>query len=144
MNKPQYINWSKKFSIGNENVDNDHKKLFEIHNDLVDLVSENCSRKEFARILSEMTDYVLNHFKKEEAYMRELNFPDYDEHRKRHDEYSYQVAMYNYQLSGPNPPEPIKIIAFIKNWWTNHIVTFDMEYENFKNQTKAKAKYSSF
>jgi hemerythrin-like metal-binding protein len=143
MNKPEYIHWSEKFSVGNENVDNDHKKLLEIHNDLVDLVSKSCSSDEFARILSEMTDYVLHHFKKEEAYMKAFNYPDYDAHRKHHDEYSYQVAMFNYQLTGPNPPDPHEIISFIKEWWTNHIAKSDIKYEQYKTELKSAAKYSS-
>jgi hemerythrin-like metal-binding protein len=144
MNKPEYIKWSEQFSIGNENVDNDHKKLFEIHNDLVDLALGKCSRDEFARILSMMTDYVLKHFKKEEAYMNAFSYPDYERHRKLHEEYSYKVAMYNFELSGSNPPDPFEIILFIKKWWTNHVIKVDRKYEDYKTRVSSTAGYSSF
>jgi hemerythrin-like metal-binding protein len=62
------ISWEK-LSIDNPEIDNEHKRLFEIYNDLVDLIEYKKSREDFAKILSMMTDYSLMHFKKEEKYM---------------------------------------------------------------------------
>ena len=61
------MNWTTELSIGNKNIDEDHRQLIEIYNDLVDFITMNQSREEFAVILSKMTDYTLKHFKKEIA-----------------------------------------------------------------------------
>ena len=137
------IEWSNNLSIGNTNIDDDHKKLFEIYNNLIDLIELNKSRKEFAEILSKMTDYALKHFKKEEIYMHEFSYPKLAEHQKYHRDYKYKVAMYNVDLLGTNPPRPEEIINFLKKWWLNHIMNSDVEYENYKKEIKSDTKYST-
>ena len=136
--------WRNELSIGNVNIDNDHKKLLEVYRDLVDLIELNRSREEFAKILSKMTDYTLKHFKKEEAYMQEFVYPKLEEHKKYHSDYTYKVAMYNVDLFSNNPPEPKEIIKFLEKWWENHIMNNDVDYENYKEKILSDAEYSTF
>lgn len=137
--------WTNEFSIGNEDVDYDHNKLLDIFNDLVELIEYKIEykkdRQEFAKILTKMTDYSLNHFKKEEEYMRKMSYPLLSEHKNYHRDYVYIVAMYNVDLLSINPPEPKDIIAFLEKWWTNHILTHDDKYEKYKNEIESVATY---
>ena len=64
MDKTKKMTLWDQISIGNPEIDLDHKELFEIYNDLVDLIEFKKSRDEFAGILSKMTNYSLMHFKK--------------------------------------------------------------------------------
>jgi len=138
------MNWTTELSIGNKNIDEDHRQLIEIYNDLVDFITMNQSREEFAVILSKMTDYTLKHFKKEIAYMEEFKYPKVEEHRQYHKDYTYKVAMYNVDLLGSNPPDPQEIIEFLEKWWRNHILNVDMHYENYKEELGLDAEYSEF
>ncbi len=128
--------WTNKLSIGNINIDNDHKRLLEVYNDLVDLIELNGNREEFAKILSKMTDYSLKHFEKEENYMQEFAYPKLTEHKQYHRNYIYKVAMYNVDLLSSNPPKPIEIIKFLEKWWINHIMNIDADYENYKRKNE--------
>lgn len=133
--------WTDEFSIGNENIDNEHKKLIGIINDLVDLVELNGSRLKFAEILSNMTDYVLIHLKKEEKYIKKIGYPKLKEHIQEHRDYSYKIAMFNVTLLSSNPPDPKDIIEYLEKWWEDHILNFDMDYENYKNSIGSDVKY---
>lgn len=130
-----------KLSIDNPEIDKDHKKLLEVYNDLVDLIEFKKSREEFARILSMMTDYSLIHFKREEKYMELLSYPKIGEHIVLHRNYIYKVAIYNTNLLSPNPPNPQKIIKFLNDWWLNHILEIDSDYEKFKKENKLNVSY---
>lgn len=132
--------WTADMSIGNNNVDKDHQKLIKIYNDLLDLRNQGYDSNEFSRILSEMTDYTMFHFKKEETYMTSFSYPESRNHRNEHVQMIYQVAMYNYELhnDGVNPDE---ILEFLKNWWTNHIRVHDEAYEKFKKENSVDAEY---
>jgi len=141
---PSKVVWNKSLSIGNNNIDNDHKKLIEIYNDLVDLIEKKWNSEEFAKILSKMTDYSLKHFKKEEFYMSKFDYPKLEEHQQYHKEFIYKIAMYNVELMGNNKPNPREILLFIQNWWLFHILNIDNEYETFRNKTESQATYSSF
>ncbi|MHC1690311.1 MAG: bacteriohemerythrin [Bacteroidales bacterium] len=135
------IIWTNELSIGNIIIDNEHKKLISVIDDLVDLVELNGSREKFAEILSKMTDYVLIHLRKEEKYMMKFGYPKLKEHIQYHRDYNYKVAVYNIELLGSNPPDPKEIIEYLEEWWENHILNFDMDYEKYKNSIGSDVKY---
>jgi len=141
MDKKEKIIWTDKFSIGDSKIDSEHKKLIEIINDLIALVELNKSHEEFAIILSKMTDYSLFHFKKEEDFMRRFAYPDLIKHHNYHRDYIYKVAMFNFELSSNNPPNPSDIILFLEMWWKNHILTIDKDYEAYKNKIQTDVTY---
>ncbi|MDD3721449.1 MAG: hemerythrin family protein [Lutibacter sp.] len=141
MDNVKKIVWTNKLSIGNPVVDYDHNKLLDIFNNLVELIENKKNDQEFAKILSKMTDYSLNHFKKEEEYMRKMSYPLLDEHKSYHRDYIYKVAMFNVDLSNNNPPDPKEITAFLEEWWTNHILIHDNKYEKYKNKTQSVSTY---
>ncbi len=136
--------WTDDLSIGNVRIDNDHKKLLEAYDDLVDLIDHDGSNEDFAKILSKMTDYVFKHLKNEEKYMEEFGYPKLKEHQQFHRDYNYKVAMYNFDLLKSNPPNPHEIIEYIREWWMNHILKHDMDYENYKRSIDSDASYNSF
>lgn len=133
--------WTDALSIGNITVDEDHKKLFDIYNELVDLIELNKNREEFAKILSEMTDYARTHFRKEENYMKAFSYPGISDHIKFHHKYVRKVAMYNFHFTSPNPPDPFEIITFIGRWWADHILYCDLKYENYRKREQPNANY---
>ncbi len=141
MENVKKIVWTHELSIGNEDIDNDHNKLLDIFNDLVELIEYKKDRQEFAKILTKLTDYSLNHFKKEEEYMRKMDYPFLSEHKNYHRDFIYKVAMYNVNLLKTNPPDPKEIISFLEEWWTNHILIHDFDYEHFKNKIQSNLTY---
>lgn len=141
MSSLEKIEWSDGLSIGNANIDKDHKKLITIYNELVDLVEQQQSREDFARILSGMTDYALLHFKKEEKYMKDFSYPGFAEHLQLHMEYIYRVSMFNIELHRYSTTDPNDVIHFIEQWWVNHIMDNDKEYEKYKQSIHSDAYY---
>jgi hemerythrin len=144
MSSLEKIEWSESLSIGNLSVDKDHKKLIDIYNALVDLVEFKKSKNEFSRILSEMTDYSLLHFKKEEAYMKAFKYPEVSAHIQSHMAYIYKVSMFNIELSRFSTVDPKEVIEFLEKWWVNHIIEKDTEYEKYRKSIKSNEAYKSF
>jgi hemerythrin len=135
------IIWSDEFSLGNPSVDKDHKRLVEICNHLIDFIKQGGRSNEFAEILSEMTDYTLSHFEKEEKYMEKMSYPKFEQHREQHKNYIYKVAKLNYELMSNDHLKPEEIISFLKKWWENHILIQDKEYELYKIESGLKVEY---
>ncbi|VAW23610.1 hypothetical protein MNBD_BACTEROID01-1700 [hydrothermal vent metagenome] len=133
--------WTEELSIGNADIDIDHKKLIDIYNDLVEFVRFKKGHEEFAKILSKMTDYSLVHFKREEQYMQKMSYPKLAEHEKSHKNYVFKVAIYNVDLLGINPPDPNDIIKFLGKWWITHILKSDKDYEDYRNEIQADVTY---
>jgi hemerythrin len=144
MEKLERIRWNDELSIGNTNVDKDHKKLLDIYNDLVDLIELDRDREEFAIILSKLTDYTLTHFRKEEDYMQKFSYPNFSAHQSYHSDFMFKVAMFNADLLGINPPDPKNIIKFVDKWLINHIMNSDTHYENYRNEIQSDVTYSEY
>lgn len=75
------IQWDKKFELGHERIDFEHR----IFLDLIKSVSELASEKERAlRLLREVEKYAEFHFISEENLMLDTEYPDYSSHKTEH------------------------------------------------------------
>lgn len=135
------IDWKDEFSIGNADIDKDHKQIVKIYNEMIVMVDKEKNRDECARLLSEMTNYALHHFKNEEDYMKGFSYPKLKEHRRHHMEYIYRVSMFNLLFSGNETFDPFEILKFLEDWWTNHIQKTDKDYEIYKRSIHSDVIY---
>ena len=141
MDNLKKIIWNDELSVGNSDIDIDHKQLIEIYNELIDFNETDRNRTDFALILSKMTVYCFVHFTKEEEYMEKMGYPDLAAHKRLHKEYIYKVAQYNIGLLSVNPPQIHEVIDFLEYWWVNHILEKDKKYNAFKLENKSDVKY---
>ena len=88
----QQIQWRDRFNIGVELIDHAHRQLFSIVQKIMDLYVERHEDK-FACVegIKYFKAYALQHFAEEEAYMREIGYPDYLVHKKAHDKMRYET-----------------------------------------------------
>ena len=91
------ITWDDSYSVNNADIDAQHKKWIEIHNKL-DHILLNGSNNEVSNAVVDtiqaMQEYVNYHFRQEEQYMKEINYPDLVAHRRLHtdfDDYLIQL-----------------------------------------------------
>lgn len=126
--------WDESLSLGNLIIDQDHKELFRIYNRLSDCLGREDCKEEFAQILSEMTNYSLAHFSKEEEYLSIINYPHIEQHKNEHKLYIKTVAGYNTHFLLENPPEIYEVVSFLRSWWKNHILNSDSKYEIYRRE----------
>ena len=79
------VHWEKSYEIGIREIDNQHKKLFNLVNKLYDLQENANIKEEIREILYAFRDYTIVHFKDEEEYMKSIAYPKLEEHRKIHE-----------------------------------------------------------
>ena len=82
-----YVSWNKSFSVNNIEIDNQHKKLFELINKLHSSLKAGQGNTVLKPVLMELVEYVKVHFAHEEKLMKEKQYPDYDKHKQKHEEY---------------------------------------------------------
>ncbi|MBW7847777.1 MAG: hemerythrin family protein [Bacteroidales bacterium] len=132
--------WRDEFSI-NIPIDKDHKHLINIIDKLVQHINQKGDREEFAKILSAMTDYAMQHFKKEELYMKQFNYPQLKEHKAFHKKYIITTIKYNLALLNYVDTDPAEIAIFLSDWWTRHILVADAAYEKYRLEIHSDAVY---
>jgi len=127
------IAWSEEYELGNNFVDSQHKKLFE----LVSNIGKDCLEGRDVNDLSETLDFLLQytvqHFNDEESLQQEYNFPEYEYHKKLHEEFEAivieKVAEFKEKGSTEDLSETVN--DFVITWLVNHILKEDMKIKEY-------------
>ncbi|MBD5166287.1 MAG: hemerythrin family protein [Helicobacter sp.] len=129
--------WDDSFSVHNEKIDEQHKKLFELANYAYICADRHISGAEIRQLLQGFFEYMNEHFQSEEAYMRSIGYPRLEAHHKIHEEI---VEGFKEITKGtPNVielKEKLGIIA--KNWLLQHILQEDMLIERYRAKAEAE------
>lgn len=126
--KQHFVVWKNEYSVGIESLDNDHRKLLNLINQLQTAVHYQTDEKAEKEILEEVVAYTKYHFAREEKMMEEANYRDLAAHKKTHTMMISKVDefMQDYESRGH---EALEIVAlFLKNWLVKHINGTDQEY----------------
>ena len=78
--------WNESFITGNDVVDNDHREICLLVEDV--LASSELSREDkVGTAIDFLAYYVVHHFANEEKLMDECDYPDSEEHKKEHSDF---------------------------------------------------------
>lgn len=125
--------WNPIYSIGVEQYDEQHKRLFAIAQKLYEAMSAGQGRTVLNDIFDELVDYTRTHFASEEALMETYNYPDYVRHRQQHEELTQQVLELREKHRSGQIALSITVMNFLKDWLRNHIHDSDKRYGQFLN-----------
>jgi hemerythrin len=84
----ELLKWSDKYSLNVPGIDEQHKKLVRLVNDMYDAMHAGKGRDMIGTVIAEFVDYTDYHFKAEERLLRQNRYPEYDEHKEMHDNLS--------------------------------------------------------
>ncbi|MCX7876123.1 MAG: hemerythrin family protein [Melioribacteraceae bacterium] len=85
------MNWSPECKTGFDEIDSQHRLLFAISNELLDIENPVRQQDEIKYLLHHLLDYTTIHFKTEEEYFQKHNYPSYKEHKQRHEEILLEI-----------------------------------------------------
>lgn len=129
------FDWSKDVETGIPIMDTQHKEFFRIGRNVEQLVMCRCigvTNKQLLDIVMELREYVAYHFYEEELLMKDYNYPDYMEHKKKHDatiQYILHVDLRKLSL------EPYAVLSevrtFLQEWTFQHTLIDDIRLGHF-------------
>jgi len=120
--------WSPEYEFGIDDIDNQHRKLVRILNNLWDSYNTGADREAIASIIDELIFYTKIHFNNEEKYMEDINYPGLKDHRLIHRELTSQVIGIQNDFKNGNAKVDDKLLEFLKSWLSNHILVEDKKY----------------
>lgn len=125
------IEWQKDYSVGVKELDEQHKKMFNIINIFYELMKKGQDKENLKGILNELVDYGKYHFSTEEGYFEKFNYPEKEEHKQNHKAYKNKIAEFVFQKN--DITISFGIIDYLENWWLGHINGIDKKYTKFFN-----------
>jgi hemerythrin len=125
--------WRPEYSVSVLRFDSEHKKLFELINELNDAMSAGRGRAMVARVLQDLTVYVRRHFAAEEEAMRRAGYEGLEAHIAEHRALAEQVAKYYDEWATNESASPVDLLFFLRNWLQKHIMESDHKYSKKLN-----------
>jgi hemerythrin len=133
------VSWSDALVIGIELIDNQHKQLIELTNELFRacLRGGDTLDSVFKETMSRMVEYVHFHFASEQAMLQRINYPNYAEHKREHDSLIKTVLEATKNYGDGKKFIPNNFVKFLKDWIVSHIGYNDKMYAAYiMNQMK--------
>jgi hemerythrin len=123
------MTWNDKMSVGVALLDNDHKKLVGMLNQLFDAINSGQGKESLGNILDGLVDYTKIHFANEEKLFAQTGYPDSVAHKKEHDDLTLQVVDLQARCkAGATGALSLEVMTFLKTWLVNHIQGNDKKY----------------
>jgi hemerythrin len=119
--------WNDSVSIKNVEIDNQHKILFNLLNDLHDAMTEGKGRQMVGDTLKGLFEYTKTHFIYEEQLMKKISSPKYAYHKSQHDQFVLKVMQLSKDFQEGKATITIEITSFVKDWLVNHIQGVDRD-----------------
>ncbi len=117
------------FGIGHKQIDQQHRKLMEMVNTLIELSRETrVDEAQYLLTLIELDEYIHQHFSTEEQLMKMVNYPDLAAHQAQHIALSDRASelIVRHDINQLN-----QAVTFLKQWLNQHILIEDQKLKNY-------------
>jgi hemerythrin-like metal-binding protein len=118
------------YETGIEEVDTQHKNLFQALNRLGAAFQKGTAGEEVKTSLAFLAEYTVDHFNAEEAFMQKMGYPKFTAHRMQHSQLVSKVQNLvvkldeGFMITGD-------VISFFSDWLVDHINASDMDYVRY-------------
>jgi hemerythrin-like metal-binding protein len=125
--------WNASYSVKVKALDDQHKKLFNLINELHTAMKAGRGKAAAEEVLRRLIDYTVYHFSAEEKLMETHKFPDLVAHRAEHKVLTEKVLAFKKDFDADTAPVTVELMNFLQEWLLNHIQRVDQRYSDFMN-----------
>lgn len=126
--------------IGVAEIDDEHKRLFELIGEIDAALKANADAVSTAMgLLNELKQYAVTHFAHEEAYMASIKDPELPRQQKEHQGFVDKVNSYRFSdiTNEDNAKELIlELLEYLSRWLMSHILGSDILIGHFEANDK--------
>ena len=119
------LQWKPEYSVGVESVDDEHRKMIELINELGAEIGDHADTERVEVFLGEIYAAIASHFALEERFMRNANYPEYEAHKQDHEALLDELVdiMDNFVA---DPVTGARTLASkLSDWFAVHFSSFD-------------------
>lgn len=132
------IEWNNSYNTGNIIIDQHHKELFRLCNNLNELYENKFLYDKYDKIVEgveALKDYTKYHFEAEERYMLSVNYKNYTSHKAAHTDFVKKLDDMNYNMIDTDQDNYLlNLISFAVDWLIDHILTIDKLIDSYSDK----------
>lgn len=126
--QPKFV-FSDEYYTGINFVDDEHKELFRIIEDVNQVIMNDYVHDkydEIVRLLEELKNYTQYHFNDEEEYMTKIGYEGLGAQKKAHDAFINRLEELDLEEIDDNQQQTLEeLMEFLTSWLVNHILHMD-------------------
>lgn len=126
--KKVLIRWNSTYELGFKTIDEQHIKLVDIINDFYNAFATAQAHEKIGNIIGELVNYTVYHFTAEEEIFANSNYPNTEEHRKKHKEFVDELKRYHQEVKDGNMTTTYDLMTYLRDWLIKHIMGTDRTY----------------
>ncbi len=125
-----YLEWKDSLSVGIRNIDEQHRQLVDMVNELHDEAETSGRHCPAPELVARLKAYAAEHFHIEEGYMQAFAYPDFEAHRLEHE--GFLSAIHGFEAAcTAGQADPREVLEFLKQWLVQHITDVDVQMGRF-------------
>lgn len=113
--------WRSEYSLGHDGIDAQHRRLFELGNELHTAMTQGKGKGSLSETLEKLVAYTKTHFANEEHLMQTHRYPDYPAHKAAHDALTARVVEFQKEFTAGRVGITVELLQFIRDWLRTHI-----------------------
>lgn len=130
------MEWNSDLDVGVEAMNDEHKHILDLMNRIHDASAAGQTGAPVIRLVDELAQVTIDHFRDEEAYMEKTGYDGLKTHALIHKDLLEKYTGYAADIRAANGVLPEKFLLFLKLWLTAHIKGIDMKYGPKADQLK--------
>ncbi len=139
------IDWNDNIALDISEIDNQHKQLVNIINEMFDAMKDAKGNDIINDILKKLVDYTDYHFVTEERYFDQFRYSESEHHKKEHRYLVEQVNEFKKAFDegktkrdGSDSALTVDLWKLLKSWLINHIQISDKKYASLFKEKGVK------
>jgi hemerythrin-like metal-binding protein len=119
------IYWRDSYNVGNQRVDEQHKYLVKLINDLFQALGSKDANEKLKVIFIELVNYTINHFTMEESLMTAAKYSEIVPHKAEHLYFINKIKELKDKFNKGDNQAKLETLNFLKDWLLTHISCID-------------------
>ncbi|MDX9845460.1 MAG: bacteriohemerythrin [Tenuifilaceae bacterium] len=129
----ELVGWNDSFRIGISWVDDQHKVLFGLINQLYTTYGKSKSKGQLKKVLDELLDYTIYHFGNEEKVFEQIRYEGTEKHLVQHKKFIDKIKSFREEFNAGDISVALDVVHFLQDWLVTHIQRTDKAYvQTFK------------
>ena len=116
-----WVSWDGTLSVDIDVIDEHHRYLFDLTNDLIEVVAKKLGAREIARVLKALGQYAQVHFYAEERMMEHYNFEGLDRQKRQHQQFHDKLQLFCEELHYNPMIVQFEVMPYLREWLVEHI-----------------------
>jgi hemerythrin-like metal-binding protein len=116
-----WVEWDDSLSVGIDAIDEHHRYLFDLINDLFEVVINKRGVREISRLIKATDAYAKVHFRTEEQMMRHYGYEDIHHQEQQHHAFEAKIHELFEELHVNPLIAQFDVLSYLRDWLIHHI-----------------------